>query len=400
MSYRPPKDLDEQARQARAKLTAHRGMATWGEKLVPLGAFRQAAAATGLALSARGAGGGGALPTRRRSPIPRPSRGPTRGSPSSAASTTTTSRSLALLEDAARRGAEAIYCLGDLGGFGPNPEKVRPLLRAGGRAGDPGELRGVARRRPRGLQLRLHRPARQPLRRHLLRLHRAELLARLQGLDGEPPGAAAGCGSATASCSSSTARRGGSTSSSSTAPRRCRSWRCCSTRTAATASSATHTGLHWHRRLPSGRDVVNVGVIGRPANDGNTHVWYAMLEAREGGLGVELVPLPYDHLGARRRDAGRGAAGGVRRDHPDRLVDDLPGDPARPRAGGFPLLNRRRTSMSKPRIAILGAGPTGLEAALAAAEAGQPFTALRGGAHASPATSAPGGTSGCSPPGR
>ena len=30
----------------------------------------------------------------------------------------------------------------------------------------------------------------------------------------------------------------------------------------------THTGLHWHRRLPSGRDVVNVGVIGRPANDG------------------------------------------------------------------------------------------------------------------------------------
>src|SRR5688500_1457146 len=30
--------------------------------------------------------------------------------------------------------------------------------------------------------------------------------------------------------------------------------------------------------------------------------------------------------------------------------------------------------MSKPRIAILGAGPVGLEAALAAAEAGHPFT--------------------------
>ena len=29
--------------------------------------------------------------------------------------------------------------------------------------------------------------------------------------------------------------------------------------------------------------MVNVGVIGRPANDGNTHVWYAMLEARERG---------------------------------------------------------------------------------------------------------------------
>jgi hypothetical protein len=47
--------------------------------------------------------------------------------------------------------------------------------------------------------------------------------------------------------------------------------------------------------------VVNVGVLGRPANDGATHVWYALLEARPshgshgGGLGVELVPLAYDH---------------------------------------------------------------------------------------------------------
>src|SRR5262249_52592435 len=37
----------------------------------------------------------------------------------------------ALLDDAARRGAEAVYCLGDLGAFGPNPEKVWPLLEAG-----------------------------------------------------------------------------------------------------------------------------------------------------------------------------------------------------------------------------------------------------------------------------
>ena len=37
----------------------------------------------------------------------------------------------ALLEDARRHGAEALYCLGDLGGFGPSPDKVRPLLEAG-----------------------------------------------------------------------------------------------------------------------------------------------------------------------------------------------------------------------------------------------------------------------------
>ena len=57
----------------------------------------------------------------------------------------------------------------------------------------------------------------------------------------------------------------------------------------------THTGLQWHRRLPSGRDAVNVGVLGRPANDGATHVWYALVEARDEGLDVELRPLVYDH---------------------------------------------------------------------------------------------------------
>jgi hypothetical protein len=44
--------------------------------------------------------------------------------------------------------------------------------------------------------------------------------------------------------------------------------------------------------------MINVGVIGRPANDGDTRVWYALLDAREekeGGLAVELVPFAYDH---------------------------------------------------------------------------------------------------------
>jgi diadenosine tetraphosphatase ApaH/serine/threonine PP2A family protein phosphatase len=56
----------------------------------------------------------------------------------------------------------------------------------------------------------------------------------------------------------------------------------------------THTGLHWKRRLPSGRWVVNCGALGRPANDGNTHVWYAAVT-----LGAEVdvafAPVAYDH---------------------------------------------------------------------------------------------------------
>jgi predicted phosphodiesterase len=56
----------------------------------------------------------------------------------------------------------------------------------------------------------------------------------------------------------------------------------------------THTGLHWKRRLPSGGLVVNAGVLGRPANDGNTCVWYARLTfGRE--VEVEFVPVVYDH---------------------------------------------------------------------------------------------------------
>ena len=38
----------------------------------------------------------------------------------------------------------------------------------------------------------------------------------------------------------------------------------------------THTGIPWQRRLGDGRLVVNVGAIGRPANDGRTEVLYAI----------------------------------------------------------------------------------------------------------------------------
>lgn len=55
----------------------------------------------------------------------------------------------------------------------------------------------------------------------------------------------------------------------------------------------THTGLHWQRRLPSGRLVVNAGVLGRPANDGRTNVWYALARF-DGDVRVEFVPIEYD----------------------------------------------------------------------------------------------------------
>jgi diadenosine tetraphosphatase ApaH/serine/threonine PP2A family protein phosphatase len=56
----------------------------------------------------------------------------------------------------------------------------------------------------------------------------------------------------------------------------------------------THTGIKWHRTLPEIFHLINVGVIGRPENDGATNVWYTLLTA-DPTLAVEFVPVHYDH---------------------------------------------------------------------------------------------------------
>ena len=55
----------------------------------------------------------------------------------------------------------------------------------------------------------------------------------------------------------------------------------------------THSGLPWQRRIGATL-VVNVGVLGKPANDGTREVWYAILDVADGRAEAELVPLAYD----------------------------------------------------------------------------------------------------------
>jgi predicted phosphodiesterase len=78
---------------------------------------------------------------------------------------------------------------------------------------------------------------------------------------------------------------------------------------------ATHTGIKWSRswgrfptchepsqpspswqveNLPHDRHFINVGVLGRPENDGTPRVWYTLLSA-DPDLRVEFVPIEYDH---------------------------------------------------------------------------------------------------------
>lgn len=302
MSHRVPEDdalkrqraLERQRDQEREKLTAHRGMATWGEKLVPLGEFRGAVEQYGRTLST----------SDRRSQVRSyltPEEDPTlvEGPYAKVAvfgGIYNNSFGLeALLEDATRRGAEAIYCLGDLGGFGPNPAKVWPLLEQGGVLSIQGNYEeslasgredcncGYADPRDNHFAEISYRYTEQGCspefkaylgslpRRRRIRVGERELLL----IHGSP-------------------RKINEFLFESTSPVPFLEVLCDQNR--CDGILCTHSGLQWHRHLPSGRDMVNVGVIGRPANDGRTEVWYSLLSARDdGSLGVELMPLVYDH---------------------------------------------------------------------------------------------------------
>ncbi|MGH7544124.1 MAG: metallophosphoesterase family protein [Gemmatimonadota bacterium] len=62
--------------------------------------------------------------------------------------------------------------------------------------------------------------------------------------------------------------------------------------------AVSHTGIPWLRHLPGRRAVVNVGAIGRPPNDGRTGTPYALLDLDAGGAPVvEWRRVGYDHDG-------------------------------------------------------------------------------------------------------
>jgi len=295
MSHRPTEDHEEQERQAREKLTAHCGMATWGERLVPLGAFRDAAARAGRALSAAERA---AVVAAAAAPLddPTPVEGPFARIAVCGGVYSNHLALAALLEEAARRGAEAVYCLGDLGGFGPSPEKVWPLLASGGVRTIQGNYeQSLAAGRedcncgytdPRdnhfaALSYRYTERSSSPAFKAWMGTLPARRRVRVGGRElllvhGSP-------------------RRVNEFLFASTSP--VPFLEHLAARHGGDGILCTHTGLHWHRRLPSGRDVVNVGALGRPANDGRTEVWWALLEARDSGIAVELLPLRYDHQG-------------------------------------------------------------------------------------------------------
>jgi len=298
MAHRIPEDDADRRRRGRDaavvdKLTAHRGMATWGEKLVPLGDFRRAVGGYGRRLEA-------AERERevRRFVAPGDDATPVEGPYAKVAvfgGVYNNSHALvALLEDATRRGAEALYCLGDFGGFGPHPEKVWPLLEEGGVRSIQGNYEESLSSGREDCNCGYADPRDN---------HFADLSYRYTErhcspdfkawMGGHPKRRRVRVGGRELLLVHGSPRRINEFLFESTTP--VPYLEVLLDQERADGLLCTHTGLHWHRRLPSGRDAVNVGVIGRPANDGRAEVWYALLEDRGEELGVELLPLRYDH---------------------------------------------------------------------------------------------------------
>jgi diadenosine tetraphosphatase ApaH/serine/threonine PP2A family protein phosphatase len=197
------------------------------------------------------------------------------------------------LADIARRQVDATFCLGDLGAFGPYPDRVFPLLRDAGVLCLQGNYDHSLASGLADCQCGYTDPRDN----HFARLsydytfrntspaHKAWLgtlpLSRRLAVNGTQ----------LLLCHGSP-RKINEFLWESTSPDGFLS--CLLDEAGVDVLCVTHTGIKWHRDLGGGRHVVNVGALGRPENDGTPRVWYALLTIGD-AVDVEFIPVQYDH---------------------------------------------------------------------------------------------------------
>jgi predicted phosphodiesterase len=202
----------------------------------------------------------------------------------------------ATIDDACRRGAQAIYCLGDMGGFGPSPDRVFPILWEHDVICMQGNYdHSIGNRLP-DCACGYTDPRDNYYAQISYDYTLAKTADRFKDWLRELP----------ASIKLTVANLRISMVHGS--PRRVNEFLWESTTPDpfiekllfdynADIILCTHTGIQWQRTLPDGRCLVNVGAIGRPPNDGQTTVWYALLiiDPVESRVKCELLPVAYDY---------------------------------------------------------------------------------------------------------
>jgi predicted phosphodiesterase len=198
----------------------------------------------------------------------------------------------AALADIKRRGIDRIYCLGDLGAFGPNPDKIFPLLESAGVRSIQGNYDNSIGNRLEDCQCGYTDPRDN----HFARLSYDYTFSKTSDrwkdwMRDLPETRRIELGGRRALLCHGSPRRMNEFLWESMTPDHFLEKLFDDSEV--DVILATHTGIKWRRRLPSGREFVNVGALGRPENDGTTRVWYAVLDGRE--FEVEFVPIDYDH---------------------------------------------------------------------------------------------------------
>jgi predicted phosphodiesterase len=199
----------------------------------------------------------------------------------------------AALDDAARRGVEAIYCLGDMGAFGPHPDRVFPLLRDHGVQCIQGNYDNSIGNGLADCQCGYTDPRDN----HFARLSYAYTFANTSAahrawMKELPAQRRITLGKYRLLMCHGSPRRVNEFLWESTTSSHFLEYLLKTHETEVIL--ATHTGIKWRRALPDDRHFINVGVLGRPENDGCTNVWYALVSA-DPDLCVEYVPVHYDH---------------------------------------------------------------------------------------------------------
>jgi predicted phosphodiesterase len=200
----------------------------------------------------------------------------------------------AALADIRRRGVDAIYCLGDLGAFGPHPDRVFPLLHEHRVACVRGNYDDSIGREWADCQCGYTDPRDN----YFAQISYNYTLANTSRANKTwlrtlPDSIRLELGGRRVLLCHGSPRRTNeflweSTTSTHFLERLADEQR-------ADVICTTHTGIKWRRELSGGRWLVNVGVLGRPENDGRTNVWYTLLSVQSGGIGCDFIPVEYDH---------------------------------------------------------------------------------------------------------